>query len=187
MSMQINVNHTTRLEHQAAARERVGRSNGPPAPSNRPKHADSVNLGSNPAAAPTYAPAVHGGNSETLRFETLRQLVASLLGKQGVDTKIAAGESGIDLAAITPAEAEALVGADGYCGVEQTAERIFQFAVGVAGNDPARLDAIKAGIDRGFAEAKEALGDWLPEISYATYDAVLAKLDEWAAGTTAVV
>ena len=85
------------------------------------------------------------------------------------------------------AEAEALVGADGYFGVEQTAERIFQFAVGVAGNDPARLDAIKAGIDRGFAEAKEALGDWLPEISYATYDAVLAKLDEWAAGTTAVV
>ncbi len=113
--------------------------------------------------------------------------MASLLGKQGVDTKIAAGESGIDLAAITPAEAEALVGADGYFGVEQTAERIFQFAVGVAGNDPARLDAIKAGIDRGFAEAKEALGDWLPEISYATYDAVLAKLDEWAAGTTAVV
>ena len=90
-------------------------------------------------------------------------------------------------AAITPAEAEELIGADGYFGVEQTAERIFQFAVGVAGNDPARLDAIKAGIDRGFAEAKEALGDWLPEISYATYDAVLAKLDEWAAGTTAVV
>ena len=91
------------------------------------------------------------------------------------------------LAPSTPAEAEALVGADGYFGVEQTAERIFQFAVGVAGNDPARLDAIKAGIDRGFAEAKEALGDWLPGISYATYDAVLAKLDEWAAGTTAVV
>ena len=150
MSMQINVNHTTRLEHQAAARERVGRGNEPPA---QAKRADSVSLGSNPAAAPTYAPAVHGGNSETLRFETLRQLVASLLGKQGVDTKIAAGESGIDLAAITPAEAEALVGADGYFGVEQTAERIFQFAVGVAGNDPAHLDAIKAGIDRGFAEA----------------------------------
>ena len=36
MSMQINVNHTTRLEHQAAARERVGRGNEPPAPSNRP-------------------------------------------------------------------------------------------------------------------------------------------------------
>jgi hypothetical protein len=31
------------------------------------------------------------------------------------------------------------------------------------------------------------LGDWLPDISYATYDAVMAKLDQWATGTAVVV
>ena len=183
--MQIHVNHTTRPEPQpAAARERTGRSSEPPA---RPARADTVSLGTGRTAAPTYAPGALGGTGDTLRFETLRQLVVSLLGEQGVATRIAAGETPIDLAAITPAEAEELIGVDGYFGVEQTADRIFRFAVDVAGGDPARLDAIKEGIDRGFAEAKEALGDWLPDISYATYDAVMAKLDQWAAGTAVVV
>ena len=101
--MQIHVNHTTRPEPQpAAARERTGRSSEPPA---RPAQADTVSLGTGRTAAPTYAPGALGGTGDTLRFETLRQLVVSLLGEQGVATRIAAGETPIDLAAITPAEA----------------------------------------------------------------------------------
>jgi len=100
--------------------------------------------------------------------------------------KIAIGGSEIDLAAVTPKEAQELVSEDGYFGVEQTSERIVQFAVGIAGGDPSRIDAIKEGIDKGFAEAKKAFGDWLPDISYDTYDAVMTKLDEWVAGSKAV-
>jgi hypothetical protein len=116
----------------------------------------------------------------------LQNLVANLLKEQGIDTKIATGNGEIDIAAITPAEAQELVSDDGYFGVQQTSDRIFQFAVGIAGGDPSRIEAIKEGINQGFAEAKQAFGDWLPEISYQTYDAVMSKLDSWVAETKAV-
>ena len=39
----------------------------------------------------------------------------------------------------------------------------------------------QAGAPRTFTEAKKAFGDWLPQISYDTYDAVMKKLDNWVA------
>ncbi|MDX9835835.1 MAG: hypothetical protein RBT36_11595 [Desulfobulbus sp.] len=185
--MNINPSHTTRMEHQPVARERVNHRHELPPQAARPERADTVRLSSAPAPAPTYAAGVQRGGREDIRFETLRQLVASLLKEQGVNTKIAAGTTGIDLAGISPQEAQELISQDGYFGIEQNAERIFQFAVGIAGGNPARLDAIKQGIDRGFAEAKKALGNWLPDISLATYDAVMTKLDEWASPTATAV
>jgi hypothetical protein len=116
----------------------------------------------------------------------LQKLVAKLLKEQGIDTKIAIGETETDIAAISPEEAQELVSDDGYFGVKQTSERIFQFAVGIAGGDPSRIEAIKEGIDKGFAEAKEAFGGWLPDISFDTYDAVMKKLDDWVAESGAV-
>ena len=79
-------------------------------------------------------------------------------------------------------DAQAMIAEDGYFGVEQTSDRIVDFAIGIAGGDPSRLDAILAGVEQGFNEALEAFGGWLPDISYQTYDAVLAKLDAWANG-----
>ena len=79
------------------------------------------------------------------------------------------------MATLTPGEAQKLVSDDGYFGVQKTSDRIFQFAIGIAGGDPSRIDAIKEGINKGFAEAKKAFGDWLPDISYQTYDAVMSK------------
>ena len=70
--------------------------------------------------------------------------------------------------------------------MEQTSDRIFQFATGIAGGDTSRIEAIKEGITRGFAEAKEAFGGWLPDISYDTYDAVMKKLDDWVAESNVV-
>ena len=63
---------------------------------------------------------------------------------------------------------------------EATSERIFQLAVGIAGGDPSKIDEIRQGIEKGFQGALEAFDGWLPEISYDTYDAVMAKLDTWA-------
>ncbi len=73
-----------------------------------------------------------------------------------------------------------MVADDGYFGVEKTSQRIFDLAVGIAGGDPSRIEAVKSGVEKGFQEALKAFGDWLPEISYQTYDAVMEKLDEWA-------
>jgi len=141
---------------------------------------DMVSLRGKSVSTATYADGIRLPANDETRFNMLRDLVVNLLRQQGVIT-ITAGDRTIDLAAITPQEAQALVSADGYFGVEQTSERIFQFAVAAAGGDPARIDAIKAGIDKGFAEAKKAFGNWLPDISYDTYDAVMRKLDQWAA------
>ena len=149
--------------------------------------ADTISLRSESSMTVTYSGAMQLNSGDDARFGMLRDLVVNLLQEQGINTKIAIGDNEINLAAVTPEEAQELVSEDGYFGVEQTSERIFQFAVGIAGGDPSRIDAIKEGIDKGFAEAKKAFGDWLPDISYDTYDAVMQKLDKWVAEGKAAV
>ncbi|SHO50760.1 hypothetical protein [Desulfopila aestuarii] len=124
-------------------------------------------------------------------FDLLRGLVINMFKEQGLSLNIPTGntEPGmeeINLEEITPQEAEQLIADDGYFGVEQTSDRIVDFAIGIAGGDPTRIDAIKAGIDKGFSEAKQAFGDWLPDISYNTYDKVMEKLDDWVNNTTSI-
>ncbi len=106
--------------------------------------------------------------------------------KQGLGTTINIGEQDIDLQQLSQQDALALIAEDGYFGVEQTSDRIVDFAIGMAGGDQSRLDAILAGVEKGFQEALEAFGGWLPDISYQTYDAVQQKLDAWANGNQAV-
>jgi hypothetical protein len=113
-------------------------------------------------------------------FDLMRGLVLNMFKEQGVDYQIATGDTQIDISKITPEEAQDLVADDGYFGVDKTSQRIFDLAVGIAGGDPARLDAVRAGVEQGFQEAFKAMGDWLPDISYKTYDAVMQKLDDWA-------
>lgn len=152
---------------------------------------DTVTLSYSTESVSTY------DNSMTLQgvhndgFDLLRGLVMNMLKEQGLSLNIPTGntEPGmeeINLEEITPQEAEQLIADDGYFGVEQTSDRIVEFAKGIAGGDPARIDAIKAGIDKGFNEAKQAFGDWLPDISYSTYDRVMEKLDDWVNNTTSI-
>lgn len=115
-------------------------------------------------------------------YDLLRTYVLDLFRQQGLDTTIGTDQGEIHLASLTQSDAQALIAEDGYFGVEQTSDRIVEFAIGIAGGDPSRLDAILAGVEQGFNEALEAFGGWLPDISYQTYDAVLAKLDAWANG-----
>ena len=121
-------------------------------------------------------------------FDFLRGMVLNMLKEQGIDFKIATGEAGaeeIDISQLTQQDAQALIADDGYFGVDKTSSRIVDFAIGIAGGDPSRLEAIKEGVDKGFAEALEAFGGQLPDISYDTYDAVMQKLDDWAKNTAA--
>lgn len=117
-------------------------------------------------------------------FDLLRGLVLNILKEQGIDFKIATGAKEIDLSQLSQEEAQALIADDGYFGVEQTSDRIVDFAIATAGGDPSRLAAIKEGVDKGFNEALEAFGGTLPDISYDTYDAVMQKLDKWAEDAT---
>jgi len=147
---------------------------------------DRVAFESKSSYAVTYSSDMNIAGSGD-KYGALQSLVADLLKQQGIDTKVQIGDIDIDIAEISPQEAQELIADDGYFGVEQTSDRIFQFAVGIAGGDPSRIDAIKEGIDKGFNQALDAFGGWLPDISYDTYDAVMEKLDNWVSEPENVV
>jgi len=141
---------------------------------------DQVTLSYSSESVMTYDSSMTLQGNRGDGFDLLRGLVINIFKEQGIDYKIATGDTGVDLSKITPEEAQDLVADDGYFGVDKTSQRIFDLAVGIAGGDPARIDAVRAGVEKGFQEAFKAFGDWLPDISYETYDAVMQKLDDWA-------
>lgn len=139
---------------------------------------DRVTLQKNSIAL-TYTGSLALNTNEDSQYSLLRQLVAGLLQEQGIDTLAMGNDHTLEMTDLTPDEAQELVADDGYFGIEKTSERIIQFAIGIAGGDATRIDAIREGIDQGFQEALDAFGGWLPDISYDTYDAVMEKLDQW--------
>lgn len=140
---------------------------------------DQVTLGNKPIDDVTYSAAVTDAELGTT-YTMLRDLFVRNLEEQGVASIVSIGNNEINLETLTPEEATELVSDDGYFGVENTAQRIFDFAVGVSGNDPTRLDAVLEGVVDGFAQAEEAWGGTLPDISYATRDSIVTKLEEWS-------
>lgn len=138
---------------------------------------DRVSLGSVEEAGETYG----SGLKVASPYELLRSLVVKTLQEQGVDLKISLGDVDVDFTTMTQEEAQDLISEDGYFGVEKTSQRIVDFAVNAFGHDPAKLQQMKDAIDQGFVEAQEAFGGALPEISQQTYDAIMEKLDAFAA------
>ena len=102
------------------------------------------------------------------------------LQEQGTSLQIDTGSKVLDLNTMAPEEAQEFVAEDGYFGVEQTADRIVDFAINAFGNDPEKLAEMRAAIEDGFQQAADAFGGSLPEISHQTYDAVMEKLDAFA-------
>lgn len=115
----------------------------------------------------------------------LRQMVEELLRKQGMSFKAAnlkpyEGEM-VEIDDETRAEAQRLVSEDGEYGIENTANRLFEFAKAVAGNDKTKIDALKSAIEQGYKAAEKAFGGELPDISKKTLERTMEKLDQWAA------
>lgn len=125
------------------------------------------------------------------RVEQLRQLVSQLICGQGkaIGTAddmwkfLASGDFTVDPA--TKAQAQADIAEDGYWGVEATSDRIVDFAVALAGNDPDKLEEMRAAFEKGFKQATETWGGKLPDISQRTYDAVQKKFDKLTDKTAA--
>ena len=152
---------------------------------------DKVSLSYNSESVTTYDSTMSLRGTHNDGFDLLRGLVLNMFKEQGLSLNIAVGTTGngveeINIGEITPEEANELIADDGYFGVEQTSDRIVDFAISIAGGDPARIDAIKAGVEQGFNEAFKAFGNWLPDISYDTYDTVMEKLDAWVKDTTEI-
>ena len=141
---------------------------------------DKVSLNRNQIEPATYKIPQKSESSE-YGYSSLRDLLSKMLEEQGVTTWIVSEDTSIEFRDLTPVEAQALISEDGYLGVEQTSDRIVQFAISLAGNDAKKLEEMKAAIDEGFQIASKALGGSLPEISTKTYNAVMEKLDAWVA------
>ena len=123
------------------------------------------------------------------RTSQLRSLVEKMMTKQGVaigtaDSMwrfLAKGDFTVDEA--TKAQAQADIADDGYWGVDQTSDRILDFAKALSGNDPEKADLLLDAFKKGFKEATKSWGQDLPDISQRTYDAVVEKFNKWKNGT----
>lgn len=89
---------------------------------------------------------------------------------------LASGNFTVDPA--TKAQAQADIAEDGYWGVNATSDRIVDFAVALAGDDPDKLEEMRAAFQKGFDQATKTWGGELPDISQRTYDAVMEKFDK---------
>ena len=123
------------------------------------------------------------------RTYQLRSLVEKMMTKQGVAigtadsmwSFLAKGDFTVDEA--TRAQAQADIADDGYWGVDQTSDRILDFAKALSGNDPEKADLLLDAFKKGFKEATKSWGQDLPDISQRTYDAVVEKFNKWKNGT----
>ena len=124
------------------------------------------------------------------RTSQLRSLVEKMMTKQG--TAIANADSmwsflaegNFTIDEETQKQAQADIAEDGYWGVEQTSDRILDFAKALSGNDPEKADLLIDAFKKGFDDATKSWGKDLPDISKRTYDAVLEKFDKWKNGST---
>ncbi|MCO4321604.1 hypothetical protein [Aliidiomarina quisquiliarum] len=132
--------------------------------------ADTYTPSEQAGVSPDYSSQISAKSNWGPSFNALRDYVLNLLQEQGIETK------GL---AKTSAEATAAIADDGYWGADQTASRIFEFAIAQVQDDPERLEQVKAAVLKGFQEAKEALGGWLPEVSERTIELVNEKFDAW--------
>lgn len=76
-------------------------------------------------------------------------------------------------------QAQEDISENGYWGVEQTSQRILDFAKVLAGNDASKADELLEAFKKGYKEATGAWGKELPEISKKTYEAVEEKFAAW--------
>lgn len=123
------------------------------------------------------------------RTAQLRSLVEKMMRQQGA--KIGQADSIWSFLAsgdytVSPevkAQAQADIAEDGYWGVEQTSDRIVEFAKALSGGDPAKADEMLEAFKKGYKLATGAWGKELPSISSRTYDAVVEKMDAWKNGS----
>lgn len=78
-------------------------------------------------------------------------------------------------------EAKKAISEDGYYGVKQTSERLFEFAQALAGDDTDTMKKMQDAMMKGFEEATKTWGKELPSICQETIDAANKMFDDYYA------
>ena len=92
---------------------------------------------------------------------------------------LASGKFTVDSA--TKAQAQEDISEDGYWGVKQTSQRLFDFASALAGDDVEKMKSMQEAIEKGYKQAEKTWGKELPEISKNTLDATNKLFEDYYA------
>ena len=119
------------------------------------------------------------------RTAQLRSLVEKMFLQQGqkiTDSDsmwkfLASGDFTVDKE--TAEAAKEAISEDGYWGVKQTSQRIFDMAVALSGGDSEKMDDMLEAFQKGFKQATKTWGKELPDISQQTYAAVMEKFENY--------
>lgn len=125
------------------------------------------------------------------RAKQMTDLVHKMMSQQGVAIGksddmwrfLASGKFTVDPA--TRAQAPKDIADDGYWGVSQTSQRIFDFAKALTGGDGEKMEEMRKAFEKGFKMATNTWGQKLPDISQRTYDATEKLFDDYAASLKA--
>lgn len=142
------------------------------------------------ASAKTYKPDMNLVNKmkadADARTAQLRSLVEKMMTGQATaygkanDIWSFLREGNFTVDAATRKQAQADIAEDGYWGVNQTSDRIIDFAKALTGGDPDKIEDMRAAFEKGFKKAGKTWGGDLPDISQRTYKAVMEKFDQMA-------
>jgi len=92
----------------------------------------------------------------------------------------------IELSEADRAQAQELIGEDGFFGVKQTTARIMDFAKALVGTDAGedKIKLMRDAVQKGFDEVAKMFGgfDNLPDVTKRTYEAIMKAFSEWFSG-----
>ena len=116
-----------------------------------------------------------------VQIDSFKSMVQDMFKKQGLAVRnsddiwsmLASGNFTVDEAAAQ--KAKDLISEDGYWGVNQTSDRIFEMAKALSGGDEKGMNEMLAAFEKGYKQATKTWGRALPDISQQTYDAVQEK------------
>ena len=118
------------------------------------------------------------------RAALVKQLKADQAGTYGIaqgDDSIwkifADGNFTVDEAA--KAQAQEDISEDGYWGVKQTSQRLFDFASALAGDDVDKMQEMQRAMEKGYNQATGAWGKELPDISSKTMEAANKLFEDY--------
>ena len=125
-------------------------------------------------------------NNQITRFTNM---MVQNFQKQGINFSMANGDDfwkmmasgNYTVDAKTKADAQAAISEDGYWGVKQTSQRIFDFASALAGDDVEKMKKYQEAVEKGFGEAEKSWGGSLPSICGDTHTAINKLFDDYYA------
>lgn len=122
------------------------------------------------------------------RMQSLTDLVSKTLGQQANTYGLAMGDEEfwrmfadgkVTVTEAAKKQAQEDISEDGYWGVKQTSQRLFDFASALAGDDPKTMKAMQKAMEKGFGEASKTWGKEMPEITGQTKEAADKLFEEY--------